>query len=395
MPSALRLRRDLDSEQPAEPSLRPPKHAVKVSTVGRLADAYARYAKATYLKGGKPTKTASTIARVRDLIHLVGMGATPIQDFDGPWLMNFRAKLAADPSMRVSRSTINDYAAVIRMMAKWAMIWHLIEPQVVAMLAAVPPLRKGRAPMPGVAPPPECRRRRPEAPAAWISATRPHLSRTLRGMIALQTLTAMRPGEVCAIRPADLRAGRHQGVLVYRVPDLANKLDHLDDAEPREVLLGPRAQRVLRAFWPESPEDHFFSPARTERNRRQERRQGPTWPSHDPDLRAARKLMRARKAHRNQRLPGEHYTPGSYARAIRRGALAAAKLEQQLCIPAELRTGVWSPYQLRHRGASTLAEAGVPLEVLQQIMGHADLATTMRYVHVREKHASRAVAASG
>jgi len=47
---------------------------------------------------------------------------------------------------------------------------------------------------------------------------------------------------------------------------------------------------------------------------------------------------------------------------------------------------------LRHTFGTTMAAAGVPLPVLQELMGHADVKTTRRYVHVNERQKREAIA---
>ena len=47
---------------------------------------------------------------------------------------------------------------------------------------------------------------------------------------------------------------------------------------------------------------------------------------------------------------------------------------------------------LRHTFSTTLAGAGVPLPVLQELMGHSDVKTTRRYIHVSECQKRDAIA---
>jgi integrase len=53
---------------------------------------------------------------------------------------------------------------------------------------------------------------------------------------------------------------------------------------------------------------------------------------------------------------------------------------QRLCKHAGLRRIGW--HTLRHTFASHLAMRGVPLPVIKELLGHATIATTMRYAHV-------------
>ncbi|WP_225216821.1 tyrosine-type recombinase/integrase [Microbacterium pullorum] len=45
---------------------------------------------------------------------------------------------------------------------------------------------------------------------------------------------------------------------------------------------------------------------------------------------------------------------------------------------------------LRHTGATWLADAGVPLHVLQEILGHASIETTRGYLHPDDRHLASA-----
>lgn len=50
-----------------------------------------------------------------------------------------------------------------------------------------------------------------------------------------------------------------------------------------------------------------------------------------------------------------------------------------------------TPHHLRHHFASTLVLRGVPLNVVQRLLGHRDLATTQIYLSVRTEDAFEAV----
>jgi len=42
------------------------------------------------------------------------------------------------------------------------------------------------------------------------------------------------------------------------------------------------------------------------------------------------------------------------------------------------------PHVLRHSAATILAEDGMPVHEIQELLGHADLRTTQRYIHHAE-----------
>ena len=65
------------------------------------------------------------------------------------------------------------------------------------------------------------------------------------------------------------------------------------------------------------------------------------------------------------------------------------KLLHKLCQKAGLRKIGW--HTLRHTFASHLAENGVPMRSIQELLGHSDTSTTMRYAHLSPLITSSAV----
>ena len=78
------------------------------------------------------------------------------------------------------------------------------------------------------------------------------------------------------------------------------------------------------------------------------------------------------------RFAGGLLWPGEGGRNLKRGE--AKWPLYRACMRAGLRRVGW--HVLRHTFASHLVMRGVPLKAVQELLGHEDIATTMRYAHL-------------
>jgi integrase len=94
-----------------------------------------------------------------------------------------------------------------------------------------------------------------------------------------------------------------------------------------------------------------------------------------------------------------HVTPACVARAFKIWVARTGAIDSELPgpggTPAPFEPSLIIPYALRHSYAQRHADAGVPVDVLKELMDHASVATTMGYYQVSLKRKQQAIASVG
>ncbi len=329
---------------------------------------YFRFAKTYYVKNGKPTdEVAGLRAALRRLRKLYGR--TSPEAFGPKAFKIVRESMIQEG---LSRKYVNDSMARIRRMFRWSVAEELVSPAVFQALLAVPGLRRGRSEAR------ETKRIMPVSDEA-LAATLPYLPEVVADMVRLQRLAAMRPAEVCILRPCDL--DRSRDVWVYRPAH--HKTEHA--GKERAVPLGPKAQQVLLRYLTRDSQAYCFRPSDSERKRRAAQRAARKTPlscGNRPGTCQAPNPARA---------AGERYSVASYRRAIQRAcdkafphtilsAMPLGDLDASQCV--DLRNWRdahrWSPNQLRHSAATEIRKR-FGLEAAQVVLGHSSADVTQVY----------------
>jgi integrase len=292
---------------------------------------------------------------------------TPAADFGPRALRKVRVTMI---EQRLSRSTINARINLIQRVFRWGASMELIPVDIHRALTTLEPIKCGQFP--------ELDSRPVEpVPEADVVGVLPHLSRQVATMVQLQWLTAMRPGEVCAMRMGEIdRDGpKENGVQLWIYQPAHHKTAH--HGRVRVIPLGPRCQELLQPFLGPDEDAYLFSPAEAEADRnscRRLRRATPRWPSHE-------RFQRQRKEGRPDRVLGECYDVHAYRRAIERG-----------CGKAGIRP--WTPNRLRHSAATRIRQTH-GIEAARVLLGHVSASTTEIYAQLDRQQAIRIMAEEG
>ncbi len=320
-----------------------------VAVVEVLA-AYLKRAETYYQKNGEPTGQLAIVkSSLRPAQRLYGRAAAA--DF-GPMALKAIRQTMIDAGL--CRNEVNRRVQVIKQAFKWAASEELIPISAYQALATVTGLRKGRTEAPDH--PPVA-----AVPDNVVEATIPFLPEIVASMAQLQKLTAMRPHEVCELRPCDL--DRSGDVWLY-LPQ-RHKTEHHD--RDRTIFIGPKAQEILTPFLLRPADSYCFSPADSVKQQHAKR-------TRKTPLSCGNRTGNNR-VRKPKRKPRDHYDKNSYSNAVRR-AIKRANEGRKKAGRAPLPR--WTPNMLRHSAATEIRRQ-FDLEAVQSILGHASMNTSEIY----------------
>jgi integrase len=194
----------------------------------------------------------------------------------------------------------------------------------------------------------------------------PAASMQLMHQVIYQILrdTGRRPGEVVTLRPGCVEVIDGQHNLIY---------DNHKSGRMRRRLPVTSATATIVLAWQQHRGTLRLPPA-------QDR-----WLFPSP-------LLRANQAR-------GHLTPSAVARAFKAWVTRSGVIDSELTgpdgTPLPFGTALIAPYALRHSYAQRHADAGVPVDVLKELMDHASVTTTMGYYQIGLKRKQQAIRAVG
>ena len=333
-------------------------------TVDDLLLAYWKHAETYYRKHGRPTSEQSCIKTA--LRHVVSESATRLARAFGAKQL----KAARDSMIRdgLCRKSINKHVGRIKRMFRWAVAEEMVKPSVLTSLDSVQGLREGRC---------EAVESDPVMPVPddRVDALRPFVSAPVWGLIQVQGLTGMRPGEALIMRACDLNMSGK----VWEYTPATHKTKH--HGKRRTIFIGPKAQRVIRRFLKRDLRAYLFSP--------QDVREGVRGRTRQPGERYDRDAYRnaiTRACERAFGMPAELRRPSRGLSKLPASERAAERLRRLKAAAEWRREHCWHPHQLRHSAATTIRrEAG--LDTARTVLGHASLQVAEVYA---ERDAAKA-----
>lgn len=210
-------------------------------TLQQLADQHQAWADVYYRSpDGCPTKQANNVHdALRELTDTPGpdshpgaMASLPADDFTLADLNRVQQTMVA--SGRLCRDTVNKRIKLIRHMFRWAANQGLVDELLPHRLSAIQPLQHGRT----AARDPV---RDKSVPWEMVTATLPHMPLRIATMVELQWWTAMRPGEVCAMRTSEIHPSHPD---LWHYCPVRHKTAHHNIL--RRVSIGPIGINLIR-----------------------------------------------------------------------------------------------------------------------------------------------------
>ena len=337
-----------------------------------LAECVVLYAKHVLDYFGPSRQSASVIEALRPLEPHLDSDAAAF----GPLKLKALRQTLIESGL--SRSTINGKIGKIKKFFKWLVSEQLVPSSVIEGLKCVEGLRFGHS---------KAKETEPVGPVPdkMIEATLPHLNAVAADMVRLQLLTGCRSGELVILRPCDLdTTGK-----VWIYTPAKHKTQHR--GKVRVIAVGPKAQDILRPYLLRDKETPCFSPAESEKKRREQLHEGRVTPLHHGNRPGTnRKRRPKRKAH-------DRYDVGSYRRAIHRAcdkAFPAPEGSTDDEVKKWQSDHRWFPHQLRHSAATRIRDE-FGIDAASAVLGHSSLAITQTYAEVNKQKAVQAMSKIG
>ena len=305
----------------------------KELTVKGLVDKWVVHA-ATYYKDclGRPTSEVAGVEIAMRLLRQM-YGERRVWDLRHRDIVAWRGAMEHSG---ICRYTVNKRLNIFRRMMRWALDEDLVSALSVAELTQIQPLKRNRSAAP---------ERKPIMPVddATVAKTLPELPPSTADMVIVHRRTGMRPGEICALKWADI--DRSATPWVYRPEHHKNEWR----GHPRVVCIGPIARTVLERHADVAPDVPIFSPIVAEGERFAAMRAAARSPSRydrrNPDPAKRRKL-------------NNKWTPCEYTRSIRKACKRAG-------------VATWGSNRLRHAFATEVRRA-FGLAACRAVLGHSD-----------------------
>ncbi len=327
-----------------------------ITTIAHLVMAYIEYANKYYKDHeGKPSREVANIHHaLGPLIKICAL--IEIEDFGPLKLIDVRDEMI---KQNICRKTINQRIGVIKRMFKWAASRQLIPMITYQGLLTVEGLKRNRS---------AAKESQPvkAVDEEHVYKVLPYLTPVLSAVVRIQLLTGMRPSEVLQMKPKDID---RSGEVWHYFPE---RHKNLYRGHERIVPIGPEGQKILAPFLLRNENSYCFSPAESEKLRRQQMTKNRKTPL------SYGNTVGSNKKDDPKRTPGDVYDFQVYGRAISRALdRARADIKAKGGDP-DKELPKWTPYQLRHT-AATKARKMFNYETAGALLGHSNMSATAIY----------------